>query len=50
MKTISENLRSSNQLVAKYEMSNSLNNNAVSDLVVLDKNIHDFEIDDRCII
>ena len=46
MKTISENLRSSNQLVAKYEMSNSLNNNAVSDLVVLDKNIHDFEIDD----
>ena len=46
MKTISENLRSSNQLVAKYEMSNSLNNNAVSNLVVLDKNIHDFEIDD----
>ena len=46
MKTISENLRSSNQLVAKYEMSNSLNNKAVSDLVVLDKNIHDFEIDD----
>ena len=46
MKTISENLRSSNQLVAKYEMRNSLNNNAVSDLVVLDKNIHDFEIDD----
>ena len=46
MKNISENLRSSNQLVAKYERNNDLNNNSRLVSNVFDKNIQDFEVDD----
>jgi len=46
MKNISENLRSSNQLVAKYERADALNTDSASELVILDKNTQDFEIDD----
>ena len=46
MKNISENLRTSNQLVAKYERAGVLNTDSDSELVALDKNAQDFEIDD----
>ncbi|MFL2802097.1 MAG: cyclic nucleotide-binding domain-containing protein [Paracoccaceae bacterium] len=46
MKNISNNLRSSNQLVAKYERADTLNSESTSELILLDKNTKDFEIDD----
>ena len=46
MKNISNNLRSSNQLVAKYESTDKLNLESASKLVLQDKNTKDFEIDD----
>ena len=46
MKNISENLRSSNQLVAKYEHAEVHSTRLVSEVNVLDKNTKDFEIDD----
>ena len=46
MKNISENLRSSNQLVAKYERAEVHSTDLDSELTVLDKNTKDLEIDD----
>ena len=46
MKNISENLRSSNQLVAKYERAEVHSTRLDSEVNVLDKNTKDFEIDD----
>ena len=46
MKNISENLRASNQLVAKYERADVNSTDLDSELTSLDKNTKDFEIDD----
>ena len=46
MKNISENLRSSNQLVAKYERAEVHSTRVDSEVNVLDKNTKDFDVDD----